>query len=224
MNVEILAVIISGIISILASIFLHVLNRRANKKDSVKINGTIESIKSQFQKINDQFKAEIELSYQTKKELAQDQKKAILEFWEEHFSMLRLCDPTRYEIDELRLQEYIEFRKTIEKQQDVCDISFIRLYFFLGSPELTNLADKINQDCQICSIKFISFLDRIERPLRNAKNCLANGDNLGYKQNQSYLESEGEKFNKYLKEINIDDPLETFKRESWLFLFGKTPY
>jgi hypothetical protein len=219
MSQELLAVIITGGISFITSILLFSLNRRANRKDSAVLSQTVESIKSDFQTINDKNRAKIELLFQSKRDMLFEQRKVIVEFWEEHFHLLRLCDTTRYEIDELRIRDFLQLKSQIESQQEKCEIICARSYFFFDQLELIDLCTKINSLCNTNSIKYLIFMDNIEPLLISAKDALANENFESYQNINLIIDEKSRLFDEFLDKNDPTELLLKFKKTSWSFLY-----
>jgi hypothetical protein len=221
MTTEIWTIILSGLLTTSASILLFYLNRRANKKDTSELNRIIESVRSEFQILNDKNKAEIELLFHSKKDLLNEQKKAVLDFWDDHFTLIRLCDTTRYEIDELRLKDFYELKKKIEVQEEKCEVTFTRVYFLFENSDYLESCDEINIQCILIATKFLSFMESIELNLKNANDALQVNNTVIYKEEIKVIQNLSNKIDSYIDENDPREKLNLFKKQSWNLLYGE---
>jgi hypothetical protein len=215
MQTEFVLVIITSALTLVSSIVSLYLSRRWRIKDTDLITKKVESIKSVFLKAQSEYQAKLDLIYNSKREIQADQKNIVLDFWEEHFTLLRLCSSLRYEIDELRIKEFHNLIKRIEDQEEKCEATFTKLCFFFEEPEILLSADYINKTISLNSIKFLGYLDNMEPLLLDSQKYYFDNNVTLYKKTGDEINDLSKSIEEYLSENDIRIELNKFKKQCW---------
>jgi hypothetical protein len=218
MTTEITLIIITAFVTLISNIIINNKNRKANKEDIKTITQSVEEVKLQFTKANNENKAKLDLLYSAKRDAFNEQKKAMLEFWEEHFTMIRLCDPSRYEIDGFRMDDFRTLQKKIEEQEDRCEIANARLNFHTFDKYLISLSEEIFEKTILNSIEFLKYLDRIEPHLEQLRPLLESSKHTEYFEHSNMLDELYKEYKEKLKIEEFDDYLKRFKNACSLIL------
>ncbi len=223
MTTEIVLILVTALLSLISNIIISNKTRKANKFDIKYITEAVESVKSDFEKINSYNKSRIDYLFSNEREKKHDQKKAILEFWDEHFTLIRLCESQRYEIDEYRMPDFYSFRTKIESQEDKCDFVFSRLYFLMDDENTINIAESINHKVVLNSIKFIGYLNKIEPLLIKSKELIDQGEKDKYASLMNEIDSYTDTIDNQMDNNNVNAELDEFKKKYWSHHYPDEP-
>jgi hypothetical protein len=223
---EIVTLIFSLLTTVLVTVVVTFYKEKAKniatKEDIGKITDSVESIKSNYATEQEKLKAKLNLIVTAQNSLHGDTKRAIYDFWEGAVQVVTLCDTTRNEIDEERVNELGYYRRNIEKVANEFQLRHARLYFLVTDRPLLDLAQTIYNSISKVQGKFELFLVRTEphliemSRLYNAAIFSKERYNAEWKKVQEWenkFDEETEEF-----QNSLDTTMEEFKQRALLLL------
>lgn len=202
----------------------------ATKSDIGKITEKIESVKSNYAKEQEALRAQLNMMVNIQNNIHADLKKAIFDFWDNLVLILSLCDYTRSEFDDERLNEWQQFQKRIENTGDEMALKHARLYFLVEDEILIKLSDILISDISKYEGKFIIFLINVEPYYQQLADLMKGPDkNWSSEKYDKLNEKITELENKFENETHalmdqLDSNLDKFKiRAHQLLLIKKRP-
>lgn len=163
--IETILILLAGLIGAFVGIYIREKGKNlATKEDIGLITRNIEEVKSVYTRDNEKLRAELQMIVNVQNSLHSDIKKAIVDFWDTCFLLVTLCDPSREEVQMIRLDELNNFIKRIEDVDNDLMLKQFRIHFLVQDQKFVDLSWKLYSNASKCSGQFLLFIENI-RPL-----------------------------------------------------------